>query len=356
MKYGATIMVFAGTRTQDLMTMSLRLAGFEIKDTLMWFYGSGFPKGQNIGKQIDKQLGFEREIVGRNPNSRETSGKENTLYESGTVGKTAHITKPASPEAELWEGYSTHSIKPAYEPIIMAMKPNDGNYVSNALKWGVAGLNIKETRIPTDPKKDDMLRTVSRKKRQSETWEKGSGFKNEKNSLTGVRPDGRYPANILLDEKSAEILDKQAPNTGAFAKVKKGHSGKSRGICGDWKERGDDGATFYGDRGGASRFFYVAKTSKKERNMGLPDGTSNTHLTVKPMALMEYLVKFVKMPDENQVILDPFLGSGTTAMAVMRQNRNVVGIEISEEYCEIAKHRIEEILKKQNKTLDKWIE
>ena len=286
MKPGATALVFAGARTQDLMSMSLRLAGFEIKDTLMWLYGSGFPKATDISKQLDKMFGAKRKI-GANYK------KNNAVEYVDRKEEVGYETIPATPEAKLWDGYKSHNLKPAYEPIILAIKPNEESYVQNALKWGVAGLNIDGGRIKTS---------------------------------------GRFPANILLDEEAAKMLDKQSSVKG----------------------------------NGASRFFYVAKASKRERNMGLDgfrqttinDGRKksidnpyqrgktprlNGHPTVKPLKLMEYLVKLTKMPNDNQIYLDPFLGSGTTAMACKKLNRNWVGIELDTEYVKIAKARIKAI-------------
>ena len=328
MKHGGTALVFAGSRTQDLMTMSMRLAGFEIKDTLMWLYGSGFPKAQDISKMLDKKLGATRK-------------KGKLKFKGGTqLGiinddrwkpKDVYEEYPATPEAQKWEGYKTHALKPAYEPIIMAMKPNEGSYAENALKWGVAGLNIDVGRIGTEK-----VNVHDAPKGTFAGGEQGRG------SIKNYREhQGRFPANILLDEESAKMLDEQAPNTGAYASVKQGHSGKSRGIYGDYEQRGDDGATFYNDGlEGASRFFYTAKAPKKERNMGLPKGMKNTHPTVKPISFMEYLIKLTKMPNENQIYLDPFIGTGTTAIAVLKQGRSFVGTESDEETVKIAKMRI----------------
>ena len=309
MKPGGTILVFAGPRSYDLMTMSLRLAGFEIKDTLMWVYSTGFPKSLNIGKSIDKLLGNEREIVGPGKPHVSGEGKNNSWNNE-------------------WEGYGT-SLKPAYEPIIMAMKPLDGTYAENALKWGVAGLNIDEARIETN---EDLSieRTGDRK---LDTKNQGWGFK-----AVSRGNQGRFPANILLDEVSAEMLDEQSDN--------------------------------------ASRFFYVAKADTSERDAGLEerekqdvkvtnyyglprdDGSireipqkRNNHPTVKPIDLMGYLVKLTKMPNPNQIYLDPFLGSGTTAIAVVLNRRHFIGIEKEPEYVEIAKARIEYWSKRQENVL-----
>jgi site-specific DNA-methyltransferase (adenine-specific) len=322
MKPGGIILVFAGPRSYDLMTISLRLAGFEIKDTLMWIYSTGFPKSLNIGKSIDKLLGNEREIVG--PGKPHVSGEgKNNSWNSGY--KMNYVITRGHNE---WEGYGT-SLKPAYEPIIMAMKPLDGTYAENALKWGVAGLNIDETRIETN---EDLSieRTGDRK---LDTKNQGWGFK-----AVSRGNQGRFPANILLDEVSAEILDNQSD--------------------------------------GASRFFYVAKADTFERDAGLEerekqdvkvtnyyglpreDGSireipqrRNNHPTVKPIDLINFLVKLTKMPNPNQIYLDPFLGSGTTAIAVVLNRRHFIGIEKEPEYVEIARARIEYWSKRQENVL-----
>ena len=322
MKAGGTILVFAGTRTYDLMTISLRLAGFEIKDTLMYLYGIGFPKAIDISKLIDKKFGAKRKII----YSFEREGRSN-----GILGKkvriTRDITTPSTSEAKQWSGYKSHSLKPAYEPIIMAMKPNEGSYADNALKWGVAGLNIFAGRIPLQQGEDI---SIKRDGHKLDTNNQGWGFK-----AVSRKNQGRFPANLILDEESAKMLDEQ--------------SGKAK-----------------------SRFFYTAKASKKERNFGLENmpnkigggmkGTQdktlltgsgnirnnimkNNHPTVKPLKLIEYLVRLTSMPNKNQVYLDPFLGSGTTAMVCKKLNKKWIGIEISKDYCEIAKPRIEKVEK-----------
>jgi site-specific DNA-methyltransferase (adenine-specific) len=288
MKPGSTILVFAGTRTYDLMTISLRLAGFEIKDTLMFLYGTGFPASLNVQKCLEK------------------AGKEE--------------------DAKRWEGWGT-ALKPAYEPIIMAMKPNEGSYTENALKWNVAGLNIDGGRIG-----------ISRGVKEINIKENSGGFQREGFGCDGKLQElnkGRFPANVILDEEAAKILDKQS-------------------------------------RINASRFFYCAKASNSERNMGCEElplkkateltgrkeesigqncalakqrskrGYRNTHPTVKPLKLMEYLCILTKMPTDG-IVLDPFVGSGTTCMAAKKAGRNYIGIEKEAEYCKIAEARIKAI-------------
>ena len=198
LKPGAFGLHFGGTRMWHRLAVNLEDSGFEIRDTLMWLYGSGFPKSHNLGKALDKKAGAARKIVGRNPNSRENCDKSNTLYESGTVGKTAYITEAASEDAKLWEGYGT-ALKPAWEPCILVQKPLDGTYANNALTHHCGALNIEECRVGSD----------------IGGWG-GSGGENGvwNNKTCGLRKsgearpvEGRWPANLILDEEAGEILD-----------------------------------------------------------------------------------------------------------------------------------------------------
>jgi len=350
MKPGGTILVFAGARTQDLMAMSLRLAGFEIKDTLMWLYGSGFPKAYDIAKGVESKIKQGSANWSDWKNLDGTYYKQKTGYVklqakqgyrsdySGVRSKDIFLT---TEEAKQWDGYKSHSLKPAYEPIIMAIKPNEGSYAENALKWNVAGLNIDGARIGVSKQDVEEVKRKANKKPTTNKIIKGFGNNTFKQGNWDIS-NGRFPANILLDEEAAKMLDEQSGESKSQCSARGGVTnnkiyGKfdlpTRYMCG------------YDDSGGASRFFYVAKASAKERNMGLSEDLKNIHPTVKPLKLLEYLVKLTSMPNENQIYLDPFLGSGTTAMACEKLNRKWIGIEINEEYIEIAKKRINAIIK-----------
>ena len=259
LKPGGHLLSFGGTRTYHRMACAIEDAGFEIRDQMQWLYGSGFPKGQDIGKQIDKSLGVKRDVVG----IAGKSGSKRNCMSGDFTGGEYFSTKPGTDEARRWDGWNTQ-LKPSHEPICLARKPISKKTVAeNVLKWGTGGLNIDACRIPVDPSVDDMLRETTRGKRATETWEDGSGFKNENNHLTGVREDGRFPANIIFDEEAGRLLDEQAPKTGAFAPVKSGYNGESNGIYGDYSTKGDDGASFHADGlQGASRFF---KSIREER-------------------------------------------------------------------------------------------
>jgi len=319
LKPGGTMLCFAGSRTQHRMAVNVEDAGFVLKDTIMWLYGSGFPKATDIAKNIDKQKGIkEWKETTPNPAWRKGNGKDATT--STGWAKPQRPPKPVveTPEAKLWNGWKSHGLKPAYEPIIVAMKPNDGTYANNALKHGVSGLNIDGGRIEhNEPFKET---TRSGRKDAQVLSDESCGFDNTKNTIASADPQGRFPANIILDE---EVTDQE------------------------WK-----------------RYFYCAKASKKERNAGcegLPmkaggsnakgytadvakgldrnRETTNHHPTVKPLALMEYLVKLTATPTGGKV-LDPFMGSGTTGVACKNVGREFIGIERDEEYIEIAKARI----------------
>ena len=355
LKPGGHLLSFGGTRTWHRVAVGIEDAGFEIRDSMAWLYGSGFPKSLDVSKAIDKQAGAEREVLGRNPNSREQAGKENTLYESGTVGKTAYETAPSTPEAQQWQGWGT-ALKPAFEPIVVARKPIEGTVANNVLKWGAGGLNIDGSRIG---RANGDVSTGGYGNGGigigSVGLEQGEGKNAEWQTSTG----GRWPANIILDPYTAELLDEQSGISKSGAAGKKASSGFPGG--------GYDGeyTVPYGDTGGASRFFYVAKASKRDRNEGLEEldnhqslfasgsnlhlngdgsprnkeqATKNFHPTVKPTTLMEYLIKLVTPP--GGVVLDPFTGSGSTGKAAILQGFDFIGIEMTEEYLPIIEGRL----------------
>lgn len=321
LKPGGHVLSFGGTRTYHRMAVNIEDAGFEIRDQVMWLYGSGFPKSHNLKDE--------------------------------------------------WQGWGT-ALKPANEPICLARKPLEKGLTvaENVLKWGTGAINVDGSRIET---------TGADKEKHLAEWDrvqskqKGSvEFKGLKDiALNDYAKTGRWPANLLLDETAAEMLDEQSGvsksvirQSSAIAPTGNGKThGKMSALA---TERG------FADSGGASRFFYVAKASKSERNAGLegmPEKQTtymatangmgapsvliddkgrerdrfttshqNHHPTVKPIKLMEYLIKLITPP--NGVILDPFMGSGSTGVAAKNLGFNFTGIELNEEYFEIAKKRI----------------
>ena len=330
LKPGGHMAVFAGARTQDLMGLSIRLAGFEIRDTLGWITGSGFPKSHDIGKAIDKKLGAEREVVGRRVRLGDSTDYPTRGDSMFAGSETGNITAPATSEAQRWDGWGT-ALKPAIEPVILARKPLDGTVAANVLAHGVGGLNIDACRVGTD---DDTSRPPGRDGGNA-TWDLSS---REKPSVSHAA--GRFPANVLLDEHAAKEMDKQS------GVQKSGGIHKGGGATSSWFtfNKSDVDYAHYPDSGGASRFFpvfkYQAKAPKKERPViEREDGTKIQHPTVKPLTLLEWLVELITPP--NGVVLDPFAGSGTTLQAALNKGFQPIGIEQDADYIKLIEKRLE---------------
>jgi site-specific DNA-methyltransferase (adenine-specific) len=328
----------------------------------MWVYGSGFPKSLDVSKAIDKQAGAERQVVGNHPNPASSIYSQSQNKMPANV----NITAPSTDAAKQWDGWGT-ALKPAHEPIVLARKPLNGTVANNVLTHGVGALNIDESRITSTDNFDGLKGRPIQKlatRRHGETEEEYDlrihESPSQQQALEKLKTLGRWPANFIHDGTD-EVLQLFPDSKGAFAPVKSGHSGKSKGIYGDYAQRGDDGATFYGDSGSAARFFYCAKASRTERNTGL-DGLplvkggsmngeetregkpsnhpmrQNFHPTVKPLALIHYLIKLITPP--GGTILDPFLGSGTTAVAATQLGHPWIGCELTEDYWPIIEARI----------------
>ena len=330
LKPGGHLLAFGGTRTWHRLAVAIEDAGFEVRDNMAWLYASGFPKSLDVSKAIDKRAGAEREVLGEYAaTTKGTSGCYNWHNDADDTGRTfAKITAPATPEAQKWAGFGT-ALKPAHEPIVVARKPLIGTVAENVLTHGTGALNIDGCRIATT----DALQSLAGSFSFS-----GSGGANE-TGKTIVKRDaglGRWPANVILDESQAAELDKQSGQAGGGYGVRgKGGStyANGQGFANTLAETGQ--VVGYGDSGGASRFFYVAKANKKER----PNVNGVAHPTVKPMALMQYLVRLVTPP--GGTVLEPFAGSGTTIEAALNEGFNVIGIEMTDEYLPLILARIE---------------
>lgn len=550
LKPGGHLLSFFGTRTYHRGVVRIEDAGFEIRDQVMWIYGSGFPKSLDVSKAIDKAAGAQRVVIGQNPNHRGESQMKNPYTKS--LGQNGTITAPATPDAKRWQGFGT-ALKPANEVICVARKPlteaafvanlaleicqsklfakavkkyfessqnelsadaniaqwlaekstltpdalldltailrselaeisslniellwldtlaevyrhantftietatsltidlktlnyclskitpesirqcggltlsasalnaaqlfsaleQKLNYIltlsvhenatskaadlnfapnsnpivlarkplekgltvaENVLKWGVGGLNIDASRVGYQSEADKRLETRGVHVGKAYQHAEGNAFKKEVNRVAAVNHQGRWPANVILDEAAAEMLDEQSGElkSGGNTNAK---SGFKKGYVGGELERPVTTHLQREKTGGASRFFYVAKASKRERNAGLEGmpvkrndahdnpsrrsgssadkaratgmdtsgtaGNQNHHPTVKPIKLMEYLIKLVTPP--GGVVLDPFMGSGSTGVAAKNLGFRFIGIELNEEYFEIAKRRI----------------
>jgi site-specific DNA-methyltransferase (adenine-specific) len=333
LKPGGHMLAFSGSRTYHRMVCAIEDAGFEIRDQIMWVYGSGFPKSLNISKAIDKAAGAEREVIGQKLHARKgvASAEERTAIGAGAFGEArmGDITAPATDEAKQWDGWGT-ALKPAYEPIVMARKPLVGTVANNVLTHGTGGINIDGCRV-------DFVSEGDRNESTTKNQHKDFGTKPMTNNNVygdysmmqpaNYNPTGRFPANFIHDG-SDEVLE-------LFPDSKAGKPRDDRGTGGIWSESmGVPCGPQYGDIGSAARFFYCAKASKKDRN----DGATNNHPTVKPTELMRYLVRLVTPP--NGTVLDPFTGSGSTGKAAVLEGFSFIGIEQSAEYVEIAKARI----------------
>ena len=419
LKPGGYVLSFAGTRTYDWMVMAIRLAGFEVRDCIMWLYGSGFPKSMDISKAIDKnansnmlnvigkwlkekreqnnlsrekvadllgvtssavynweenpqKYGFptkenwnklkqiynfdgtwddfkkeaEREVIGK----KKVMGKDEDIIYGKFKGGEIDITLPATELAKQWEGWGT-ALKPAVEPIVMARKPLDGTVAQNVLKHGVGGINIDGCRVGTE-----MITTNGKGNMSGST-----PIVPQNKDFIGESHYGRFPANVIHDGSDEVVSLFPYTESGKMTSQHQRHTdGSPNGIYGKFDKEHPLSDT-YGDSGSASRFFYIAKASQEERNFGLydfeddiiTDGRTkpidnafnrgktkrkNIHPTVKPIDLMRYLVRLVT--PKNGICLDPYLGSGTTAIACEMEKFSWIGIELMPEYAEIAKARI----------------
>ena len=365
LKPGGHMAVFAGTRTQDLMGLSIRLAGFEIRDTLGWIYGSGFPKSMDISKAIGKcdrrikvlafidallddghsldELGEKAGIPslsssyndwknrGHNPEERSWDrllaglgisekdgleivsrqrvklggGSAYTFREGNVRDWEVKRTAPKTADAQRWDGWGT-ALKPAIEPILLCRKPLDGTVANNVLAHGVGGLNIDACRVPSDtpiPSHHGTSGAAGVTMGKYRDYVPGS---ETAASVENVQTAGRFPANVLLDKHAAVEMNNQSDDSSRFFPV----------------------------------FKYQAKAPKKERPViEREDGSKIQHPTVKPVALMEWLVTLVTPP--NGVVLDPFAGSGTTLQAALNEGFDPIGVEQDADYIQLINKRLD---------------
>jgi site-specific DNA-methyltransferase (adenine-specific) len=351
-KPGGFLASFGGTRTYHRMACAVEDAGFEIRDSLHWLYGSGFPKSLDVGKAIDKAAGAEREVVGLSPHSANRAGVAGrgmtVCREGGDLPAEADrtVTAPATDAAQQWDGWGT-ALKPAHEPIVLARKPLVGSVAANVLAWGVGGLHVDACRV-------------------GESWVNpwaGSGAGHATANADGVtygkgvggvvatpHPAGRWPSNVLfthdpscngvcvvgcpvgeLDHQSGTSTSTDRPrhNTAA-AHNNTASMGKSSA---DWTTAG------HADSGGASRFFPVFRYQAKAPTSERPKIDGKGWPTVKPLALMEWLVRLITPP--GGTVLDPFAGTGTTLQAARRQGFRAIGIERDELAHQLATQRLE---------------
>jgi len=362
---GAVCMFFGGTRTYHRLAIGLEDAGFEIFDSMIWCYGSGFPKSHNISKSIDKQSGFHRGKAGKvisNNNSMDSVNYERTKLEP-----------PITDLGTQWDGYGT-ALKPAYEPIVLCRKPRTSTFVNHALENGTGALNIDGGRIETN----DSLNGGGYSTSVSEGWDRPYGHdKNRKQDLEQKKNEqvalaetlGRFPANFALicecEQEPCECIEKELDSQSGNGHIGHYPGVNKRGkgaIYGEYKGQKQKERFF--NKGGASRFFYTAKANRKERNLGLddlepiqvndgrnklPDNAfqrgktfrQNSHPTVKPLKLTEYLAKLLLPPTPDAKLLVPFSGSGSEIIgASLAGWSDITGVELNSDYVEIAEKRL----------------
>ena len=364
LKPGGFLLSFGGTRTYHRMVCAIEDAGFEIRDSIDWVYGSGFPKSLDVGKAVDKLQGNERVKTGISPHFCE--GRKVDNFGVAGEGTTGQRDRTLTKGASEWEGYGT-ALKPAHEPICVARKPIEGTVAQNVLKYGTGGINIDGCRVgsPVDTQRPCGKALLGT-------------FEGQEGKITGRNDVGRFPANFIHDG-SPEVISQFPITQSGKAEIGTGTIDcQNNGIYGSGK--GGIITSCFADKGSASRFFktcefteedlpafvYCAKASKSERDEGcdgMPEsmkrnpmrsanGTGeknfeggfpdikarNTHPTVKPVKLMQYLVKLVTPPDGT--VLDPFMGSGTTGVACKKEGFNFVGIEMDAEHMKICEARI----------------
>jgi len=299
---GAHLLAFGGTRTFHRIAVAIEDAGFEIRDTIGFLYGSGFPKSHDVSKAIDREAGAEREVLARHPSQK---GKPSDGWGHKSE---AFITAPATDSARAWQGYGT-ALKPAWEPVIVARNPLAGTVAQNAIEHGAGAMNVDGGRVAYTDDADKASALSGDAFKRKDTSDKGWSrpWMQDEQKIARMNAEakeraqnGRWPANIL-------------------------HDGS------------DDVAEVMGD---AQRFFYCAKAGKKERNDGV---VANHHPTVKPLALTEYLAKIIVPPAHVESrLLVPFAGSGSECIGAIRAGwRHVVGVEQNDEYARIARARIE---------------
>jgi DNA modification methylase len=428
LKPGGHLLAFGGTRTYHRMAVAIEDAGFEIRDSIHWIYGSGFPKSLDVSKAIDKRGGtvpwqadFAAHLRSVKPKEVSTAAinahvangsksnfwshfidtksqpllptvdqyrrlreilpidpfwdacflpeaerevvKEDKRVRGGTSWETKSgmlaageqdfsITAPATEAAKQWQGWGT-ALKPAHEPIVVARKPLEGTVAANVLKYGTGALNIDATRIPIENKPKGVW---------GSNQNGPSSFLSRTGTPTVQHANGRWPANVIHD--GSDEVTAMFPKSSGGAHPKKRNDTPNVAMSGRNYAREIPNRIEMGDSGSAARFFYAAKASRAERNAGLntlqpqrhadrpndnlPGGNNprnrtntpktNFHPTVKPLALMRYLLKLVTPP--GGTTLDPFAGSGTTLVAAIHENLNSIGIELTPEYHPIIQARI----------------
>lgn len=327
LKPGGHLLAFSGSRTYHRMTCAIEDAGFEVRDQIMWVYGSGFPKSLDVSKAIDKAAGAERELTRPGTVQRNGYGDD---WDTGSSSDRPRYDAPATEAAHDWQGWGT-ALKPAHEPICVARKPLAGTVAANVLEFGTGALNIDGCRIGTSK---DVPASISKHAARADGVYEGNrdgSWANETGGAgSGHDPNtGRWPANLIHDG-SEEVVALFPETTSGSVKTGTVDKGKDPGTFGAYTGRLMQERDI--DTGSAARFFYTAKASKFDREAW------NKHPTVKPVDLMRYLVTLVTPP--GGTVLDPFMGSGSTGVACAMLGFQFIGIDADAEHFETACRRV----------------
>lgn len=330
LKPGGHLLAFGGSRTYHRLACSIEFCGFEIRDQIMWIYGSGFPKSMDVSKAIDKAAGAEREkiavgspvkrmIPGADQNETGTWIKDNGReYQPG-------VEIPATEADRQWDGWGT-ALKPAHEPIVVARKPIVGTVAANVLAHGTGAINVVGCRVGTE----STTRQCNAGTGNRENWRTGN------EAGTHGSESGRWPANVIHDgsEEVVALFPVVKAGGNVSGKTPSRTGGEGTNCYGEYERVAWDG---HGDFGSAARFFYCAKADKDDRGKG------NNHPTVKPTDLMRYLIRMVTPP--GGVVLDCFMGSGSTGKAAVAEGFRFIGIEREDESFDTACRRVRNAMK-----------
>jgi site-specific DNA-methyltransferase (adenine-specific) len=330
LKPGGHLVAFSGTRTYHRMAVAIEDAGFEVRDMIAWHYGSGFPKSHDISKAIDKAAGAERELIAQGAQVKRMipgadQNKKGWKKDSGREFVPT-VTAAATDAAREWEGWGT-ALKPATEPICLARKPlSEKSIAANVLKWGTGALNIDGCRIAHSGA-DDLAASQAKNPGRGDLV--SSGVYGAHRPQQSVNVEGRWPANLCHDGSDEVVAGFPYTESGSIAPHHVRTTSKTKNTFG---ERAASPEQTHGDSGSAARFFYCAKATTEER------GEGNNHPTVKPVSLMRWLVRLVT--PKGGTVLDPFMGSGSTALACDAEQFDFIGCELSADYAAIAERRI----------------
>lgn len=348
LKPGAHMLVACGTRTFHRLVTRIEDVGFYPKDIVVWCHAQGFPKSMDVSKKIDETLGCEREVVGVKKHAN--CGFENNLYAQDPANRNntkifgygnETLTTPSSDLAKIYSGWGTQ-LKPAMEMFSLLQKPiSEKTIAKNVMKWGTGGINIDACRVALDGEKPPTGSAKRVYKSNQYTEAKIYGDNKE------TSPKGRFPSNLILDDSEEVVELFPITKSGGGNKHPAGSKIYGRNSYNESITCGDN-HIYEASEGSASRFFYTAKASKSEKNLGLPEGVKNIHPTVKPVSLCKFLVNLIAPP--GGIVYDPFTGSGSILVAAIQNRFKFLGSELDESYCEIANYRIKYALEQTEKT------